>query len=109
MKKLQIAALSVNKSYQGRRFSTPELKQFKKDVTRMLPRMNVPEGKLEITYRFGVSSKASDLDNCVKSFQDTLAEAYGFDDRKIYKIQMEKIDVKKGDEFIEFEVNGDKV
>jgi Holliday junction resolvase RusA-like endonuclease len=71
--------------------------------------MNVPEGKLEITYRFGVSSKASDLDNCVKSFQDTLAEAYGFDDRKIYKIQMEKIDVKKGDEFIEFEVNGDKV
>ena len=105
MIRISIKPLSVNEAYRGRRFSTPKLAQFKKDVAKMLPKLEIPEGKLKATYRFGVSSKASDLDNCVKSIQDLLGECYGFNDKKIYKIEMEKVDVKKGDEFVEFELS----
>jgi hypothetical protein len=36
-------------------------------------------------YESGVSSKASDGDNLIKSFQDTICEKYGFNDRDIYR------------------------
>jgi len=71
----------------------------------MIPLMKVPNGKLSVKYCFGVSSKAADGDNLIKSFQDALCERYGFDDRRIYEWQVKKIDVPKGKEFIEFELS----
>ena len=53
---------------------------------------------------FGVSSKASDGDNLIKSFQDTLCEKYGFNDRDIYRWEVEKVIVPKGKEYAEFEI-----
>jgi Holliday junction resolvase RusA-like endonuclease len=50
-----------------------------------------------------MSSKGSDVDNCIKCLQDSLAETYGFNDNRIYKLVVEKVDVKKGGEFVEFE------
>ena len=35
--------------------------------------------------------------NLIKVFQDALAEKYGFNDKKIYKWDVEKIDVSKGE------------
>lgn len=102
--RIQVKALSVNGSYRGRRFSTPELKAFKEEVFLRLPRISVPSGPLMMRYEFGVSSSASDLDNCVKSFQDCLAEKYGFNDNKIYRCEMEKKVVPKGQEYIDFEI-----
>jgi Holliday junction resolvase RusA-like endonuclease len=43
-------------------------------------------------------------DNLVKCFQDALAEQYGFNDRQIYAWEFEKVDVKKGNEFVAFEI-----
>lgn len=73
------------------------------NVMMLLPSMRVPTGRLEAFYRFGVS-KRSDADNLVKSFQDILCEKYGFDDHLIYRYTIEKVDVKRGEEFIEFEI-----
>src|SRR3990167_10689864 len=106
MIKLPIKAISFNRAYQGRRFATPELKKYKRDVALLLPPLQIPKtGKLRARYVFGVSSKASDADNLVKGIQDILAEVYGFNDKMIYRLEVEKVDVKqKGDEYIMFEI-----
>lgn len=106
MHKLFLKALSLNSAYRGRRFTTPELKKYKQDIALLSPRLNIPAGDLEIRYLFGVSSKQSDTDNLVKCAQDALAEKYKFNDRMVYKITAEKEDVKKGSEFISFEILG---
>lgn len=64
--------------------------------------MEVPEGKLLLNITFGLSSKNADWDNPIKPFQDVLQIKYGFNDRRVYKGVIEKVDVKKGEEFIEF-------
>jgi len=66
--------------------------------------MNVEGGKLSLFLRFGLSSKNADIDNPVKPFVDCLQKRYGFNDRHIYRLVVEKVDVAKGDEFIEFEL-----
>lgn len=104
MHRLPLKALSLNAAYRGRRFITPELKKYKEDVARLAPRLSIPSGKLHISYVFGVSSKNSDADNLVKCTQDSLAERYGFNDRVVYSIDVKKMDVKRGEEYIEFEI-----
>lgn len=105
MVRLAIKPLSVNGAYRGRRFATPELSQYKKDLFRILPKLDVPEGKIAVRYIFGVSSKAADGDNLIKAFQDIIAQAYGFNDNRIYRWAVEKRDVPKGAEFVEFELS----
>ena len=61
---------------------------------------------MEISFIFRVSSKSSDLDNLLKATIDTIAEFYVFNDKKIYRIIAEKKDVKKGEEYISFEIKG---
>jgi hypothetical protein len=55
-------------------------------------------------YVFGVSSKSPDGDNLTKSFQDTTLLEYGVNDRVIYKWQVEKVIVPKGEEYAAFEI-----
>lgn len=40
--------------------------------------------------------ESSDGDNLIKSFQDTLCEKYGVNDRDIYEWKVEKVIVPKG-------------
>ena len=102
MTKVLIKALTVNRAWMGRRFKTDLYKQYEQDLSLLLPHIDVPEGKLEVHYIFGVSSKASDYDNCIKQFQDIISKKYDFNDNRIYKALIEKVDVKKGEEYIEF-------
>ena len=69
-----------------------------------MPKLTIPTGGLQVHYIFGVSSKASDGDNLIKSFQDTLCEKYGVNDREIYRWTVEKQIVPKGEEFAAFEI-----
>ena len=101
---IPLKPLSVNKAYRGRRFATKELQQYKKDLFRLLPKLKVGKGKLGVSYVFGLSSKGADGDNLIKSFQDCLTEAYNFNDNKIYEWKISKDDVKKGNEYISFEI-----
>lgn len=104
MARLSLKALSLNSAYRGRRFTTPELASYKQAVRLLSPKQVIPEGKLAVRYVFGVSSKNSDGDNLIKCLQDALAERYGFNDKLIYKWNVEKVDVKKGEEYIEFDI-----
>jgi hypothetical protein len=104
MYRVPIKPLSVNRSYQGRRFATPELKAYKELLSYLLPPTTVPKGRYKVYYVFGVSSEASDGDNLIKSFQDTLCEKYGINDRDIYKWDVEKKIVPKGQEYASFEI-----
>ncbi len=91
-------------SNQGRRFTTPELKAYKDTIGYLLPPLTIPTGNLKVHSIFGVSSKASDGDNLIKSFQDTLCDKYGVNDRDIYARQIEKVIVRKGEEYAAFEI-----
>lgn len=94
--KLDIKPLSVNKAWQGRRFKSPEYKQYEEDVAKLLMIVKptpAPEEKLQVTYRFYLKNhKNSDNDNPIKPLQDILV-ACGVikDDRLIYRTIAEKI------------------
>lgn len=103
--RIDIKPLSLNHAYRGRRFKSKELIAYKKFLSLTLPKLEIPKGKLRIWIRFGFSSKGSDIDNCVKCFLDALSETYGFNDNRVYGLNVYKVDVKKGEEFIEFGIN----
>tara|TARA_R110000772_G_scaffold29709_1_gene74116 strand:- start:445 stop:774 length:330 start_codon:yes stop_codon:yes gene_type:complete len=102
--KINIKPLSVNECFQGRRFKNIKYKKYEKELIFMLPKLQIPAGKLEITIIFGFSSSASDWDNPIKPFQDILQKRYGFNDSRVYKATVIKEIVKKGQEFIEFDI-----
>ncbi len=105
--KISIKPLSINQAYRGRRFSTPELKTYKETLKYLLPKLEIPpKGRLAVKYVFGLSSKGSDGDNLIKAFQDCIAEQYGFNDNRIYRWVVDKEDVAKGEEFIDFDIWG---
>lgn len=99
---LDIKPLSVNKCWQGRRFKTPEYESYEKELLYLLPKIEIPKDKLQIKIKWGFSSKANDVDNPTKPLLDILQKKYNFNDKMIYKLEIEKIEVKKGQEFIEF-------
>ena len=105
---INIKPLSVNQVWQGRRFKTPIYKKYENELLFMLPKMKIPEGKLELTIVFGFSSSASDWDNPIKPFQDILQKRYSFNDSRVYKATIIKEIVKKGQEFIEFNIKNYK-
>lgn len=103
---IQIKPLSTNAAWRGRRFPTTAYQVYQHDLAYLLPSSyDIPEGKLRVQYTFGVSSKTFDYDNAIKQFQDSLCKKYCFDDRRIYKAEIEKVDVEKGQEFISFSID----
>lgn len=102
--KINIKPISVNQSYRGRRFSTPEHKKWKQAVMLLLPNFILPGENLKIHYEFGFSSKASDLDNAIKAVQDCLAEKYHFNDREVFELSAKKVIVNKNEEYFLFHI-----
>lgn len=102
--RIDIKPLSSNETWRGRRFKTPKYKQYEKSVMTLLPKIDVPQGLLELHLTFGMSSKGSDWDNPIKPFQDILQKKYDFNDNRVYKAVILKEIVKKGEEFIDFEI-----
>jgi len=100
--RVEIKPLSVNGCFQGKRFKTPKYKAYEKLVLMTLKPLKIPEGRLRIHLEFGLSSKNADIDNPVKPFIDILQKKYDFNDRNIYQMSVEKVDVGKGDEYIVF-------
>lgn len=103
--KIQIKPLSVNDAWQGRRFKTPRYKKYERDLLSLLPKGVVTDKKLSIIIDFGFSSTASDIDNPLKPFLDILQKKYKINDKQIYSLIVKKSIVKKGNEFIKFEIN----
>lgn len=102
---IPIKPLSVNEAWKGRRFKTDKYKRYSRDVSLLLPKsLEIPKGKLAITFRFYFSNSNCDWDNPIKPIQDIICSNYGIDDRHIYLAIIEKFVVKKGQERIEFEI-----
>lgn len=103
---IQTKPLSVNRAYTGRKRKSVWLKGYNTIILRSLPEGEVPNsGNLTLTITFGVSNRASDLDNLLKPFIDCLQKAYGFDDKQIYYIIAKKKLVRKGSEYIDWRLN----
>ena len=102
---IKIVPLSVNRAWRGRRFKTPEYKSFEKKLFFMLPRVAVTKGMpLKISFLWGFSNMASDVDNPCKQTMDCMAKRFGFNDRDVMEINLKKQKVKKGEEFIQFKI-----
>lgn len=97
--------LSVNKCWQGRRYKTVDYKDYEIIVSHLLPdKIEIPKGKLFVTYEFGISSKNADIDNPVKPLTDIISKKYGFNDKLIYRELLIKKDVKKNHEYIKIDI-----
>lgn len=101
---IKIKPLSVNKAWQGRRFKTQDYKNYELELLSKLPKLELPKEPYFLKIKVGFSSKAADLDNVLKPFLDVLQKRYNFNDKEIYKIEIEKEIIKKGNEFISFEI-----
>lgn len=101
---LKIKPLSINQAFQGRRFKTNKYDDYILDMLMVLPKLNLENTKLQLNVEFGYSSKLADIDNALKPFIDCLVKKYGVDDRNIYRLEVDKVIVKKGDEYIKFKI-----
>ena len=92
-----IKALSANKAWQGRRFSTPEKKQYERTLALLLPRTKVPGPYYRVVYNFYLSNFAlTDWDNLIKPFQDSLVkQGIISDDRFILEATVRKFEVEE--------------
>ena len=101
---LKIKPLSVNQAWQGKRFKTKTYKDYEKEILALMPPLSVPDGRLSVSITFGFGNSASDIDNPLKPFLDCLQKRYGFNDKMIKRLEVDSIKVKKGEEFIEFDI-----
>ena len=104
MEQIEIRPLGVNHARIGRQYPSKELIAYRTELSYRLPKMTIPKVKLSVRYVFGLSNRRADIDGPVKIFQDILAEKYGFDDRMIYEMTVEKVDVPKGKEYVAFSI-----
>ncbi len=108
MIKVDIKPLSINESWQGRRFKTPKYKHYRQALLYLLPVDKSldfdKQDQLELSIEWGFSNKQSDIDNCAKGFIDGLQDKYEFNDSQIYKLNLSKEIVKKGSEYIKFDI-----
>ena len=97
--------MSVNDAWQGRRFKSPEYKCFEQSAILLLGNWQ-PElyDKMKITIVAGFSNRNADIDNISKPILDILQKKYGFNDNKIYELNLVKEIVKKGSEFIKIKI-----
>ena len=47
-------------------------------------------GKLGLKFKFRFKRSNSDIDNPVKPLQDILQKHFGFDDKQVYRLEVEK-------------------
>lgn len=104
--KLNIKPLSVNQAFKGKKYRTDKYDSFIYACLKILPKsIDIPDKEnIKLAIQFGFSSKASDIDNCCKTFIDCLVKKYKVDDRFIYELHVFKDIVKKGDEYIRFKI-----
>ena len=103
MIEIKYKPLSVNEAWKGQRFKTDKYKKYEKDVLFLLPKISLPKPPYKIYLEFGLSSSLSDWDNPIKPLQDILQLKYNFNDKDIFKAEVLKVKVEKGNEYFKFE------
>jgi Holliday junction resolvase RusA-like endonuclease len=101
---VNIKPLSVNECWRGRRFKSPKYTKYEQSLLILLPPIDIPSPPYRIRYEFGFSSSASDIDNPIKPLQDILSKKYGFNDKLVFEMIVTRTKVKKGNEYIKFNI-----
>ena len=101
---LNIKPLSVNLAWQGRRYKTKKYLQYEKNLLFLLPKLKLPEVPYHLFIEYGFSNKSCDIDNPQKLLGDILQKKYGFNDRDIYALDIRKMIVPKGKEYIKIKI-----
>ena len=107
--RIPVKPVSTNTMYQssGRKWKSAKYLKFERLCELHLSKYDLPDipnhGDLEIHVLYGVSARF-DIDNCLKAFIDILQKELGFNDARIMRIVAEKTPVRRGQEFIEFEL-----
>jgi len=104
MNKINIKPLSVNEAWKGRRYKTTAYNNYERSLLYLLPCSTIPLGALKIDIIYGFSNTGSDIDNPTKMLLDVMQKKYGFNDSRIYELNIKKEIVKKGDEFIKYSI-----
>jgi len=102
--KIEIKPMTVNRAWKGKRYKTPEYKAYTQELMLRLPKLDIPDGLLELRLTWGFSNKGSDWDNPIKITQDIICDRYGINDNRVYRGIVEKKIVEKGEEYFEFEI-----
>ena len=111
MHSVKIKALSVNDAWQGRRYKSQKYTKFSNEMNLQLVLLNkpqVPDGPINIHYRFHISNMNTDVDNLIKAFQDVLFKWLEVDDRRIVNLIAGKVKCRKGEEKIEWDITAAK-
>ena len=105
--RLNLKPVSTNEMYGGKKFKSKKARQFESDAAILLARNArqriLPNGDLTIHFRFG-TTRQKDLSNNVKLLEDIIARHYGIDDRRFCGQTAVRVPVKKGEEFIIFQI-----
>lgn len=102
---VSLKPLSINEAWVGKLRKTKKHQTYLYNLAFLLPNnYKIPEPPYEVYFIWGFSSSASDWDNPIKPFQDSLAKKYGFNDKLIMKATVEKKVVKRGQEYIGFKI-----
>lgn len=104
MIKINIKPLSVNEAWKGKRYRSDKYINYQKDLGYLLKPMKLPPPPYKIYFEFGFSSAASDWDNPIKPAQDIICKYLGFDDKHIHEANVKKVKVKKGEEYLMFDI-----
>lgn len=104
---LPLKPISVNRCWQGRRYLTDQARKFQRDAYVLIKSqtrgMKLPDGELSLRLRFGLS-RDMDTSNCIKLVEDAIAKAFSIDDRMFRGQLATKEKVKRGQEFIAFDI-----
>ena len=105
MHKLNIKPLSMNEAFLGRKRKTAKYRDYEIKLPVLLPELEIPDkGPLGLRLRVGLSNRAADVDNTIKPFVDVLQSHYCFNDNRVYIIEITKVKVQKGEEYISFDL-----
>ena len=100
-----IKPLSMNEAFMGRKRKTAAYRTYEIKLPKQLPDLELPaKGPLGLKVRVGYSNRQSDIDNCLKPFIDILQKQYGFNDNRLYTLEVIKVKTEKGEEYIAFDI-----
>ena len=112
-KRFDVKPVSANKMYYRAKQLTKEYREFREAVYDCFP--NPPKfpfddkEPLAIIIKCGLSSRLADLDNICKPAIDTMQLLLGFNDKRIFHMDVAKEIVKKGEEYLYIEIKGYKL
>lgn len=109
---IKVKPLSANRMFgaRGRRtFKSPDYVAYQEAIAAQLEGVEWPFGsdQVSVEVEAGLSNRGADIDNIIKPVLDTYQLIFeGFNDNKVYHVELHKQIVPKGDEYLRIRISG---